>query len=175
MNCRGIGWLLTILTAVTSLGGVLNGALAKPAAAQPAYGSYIGVGGALGVEGQDGGQLDLAGVVSARYDVLKAPISFRAQAFIDRDSLALVPTVSYDFPVSWQLEPYVGAGISLATDGSVVGDKSSFVIQPGVDFMIPNTKLVVFGNAVFAFDAYDGGKKDGDTAVSIQTGVGWRF
>lgn len=145
------------------------------AVAQPAYGSYVGIGGSLGVENQDGGQLDFSGVIAGRYDLLKAPISFRAQAFIDGDSIALVPTVSYDFPVTWQLEPYVGAGLALATDGSVVGDGLSLVIQPGVDYMLPNSKIVVFGNAVIAFDAYDGGKKDGDAAVSLQTGVGWRF
>ncbi|NJM56221.1 MAG: porin family protein [Synechococcales cyanobacterium RU_4_20] len=151
------------------------GATSAPALAQPAYGSYVGVGGSLGVESENDGQLNLAGVVAGRYDLLKSPISFRAQAFFDRDSVAIVPTVSYDFPVSWQLEPYVGAGLALATEGSVVGDGTSFVIQPGVDYMIPNSKLVVFGNAVIAFDAYSGGEKDGDAAVSLQTGVGWRF
>ena len=160
-----------VATCVTALGL----SLAQPALSQPAYGSYVGVGGSLGVESDDDGQLDLAGVVAGRYDVLKAPISFRAQAFIDRDSLAIVPTVSYDFPVTWELEPYVGAGLALATNGSVVGDGTSLVIQPGVDYMIPNSKLVVFGNAIIAFDAYDGGEKDGDAAVSVQTGVGWRF
>ncbi len=166
---------LALGTLAASCVSALGLFLAQPALAQPAYGSYVGVGGSLGVESDDDGQLDLAGVVTGRYDVLKAPISFRAQAFIDRDSLAIVPTVSYDFPITWQLEPYVGAGLALATDGSVVGDGTSFVIQPGVDYMIPNSKLVVFGNAIIAFDAYNGGEKDGDAAVSLQTGVGWRF
>jgi len=149
--------------------------LAQPTAAQPAYGSYIGVGGGLGHESDDDGQLDVAGVIAARYKFLKSPISARAQLFIDRDSVAIVPTVSYDIPVSWQLEPYIGGGVAFATNGSIVGDGVSFVLQPGVDYAIPNTQLVVFGNALVAFDAYDGGDKDGDTAVSIQTGVGWQF
>ena len=58
---------------------------------------------------------------------------------------------------------------------SAVGDGVSLVLQPGVDYAIPNTQWVVFGNALVAFDAYEGGDKDGDPAVSIQTGVGWQF
>lgn len=149
--------------------------LSQPAAAQPAYGSYIGVGLGLGSENQNGGQLDASGVISARYKFLKSPFSARAQAFIDRDSIAIVPTLSYDIPVSWQLEPYIGGGLAFASNGSVVGDKTSFVLQPGVDYAIPNTRWVVFGNAIVAFDAYDGGSKDGGTALSVQTGVGWQF
>ena len=149
--------------------------LSQSASAQPAYGSYIGGGLGIGHESDDDGQLDAAGVVTARYKFLKSPISARAQLFIDRDSVAIVPTVSYDIPVSWQLEPYIGAGVAFGTNGSIVGDGASFVIQPGVDYAIPNTKWVVFGNALVAFDAYEGGDKDGDPAVSIQTGVGWQF
>ncbi|NJN32369.1 MAG: hypothetical protein HC824_19550 [Synechococcales cyanobacterium RM1_1_8] len=149
--------------------------LAQPVLAQPAYGSYIGGGLGLGYENQDNGQLDATGVISARYKFLKSPFSARAQVLLDRDSIAVVPTVSYDIPVSWQLEPYIGGGVAFASNGSIIGDKTSFVLQPGVDYAIPNTKLVIFGNALVAFDAYDGGDKDGGTAVSIQTGVGWQF
>lgn len=167
---------LTRALGVLTLSSLALGAtLAQPVAAQPAYGSYIGGGLSLGYENQDDGQLDASGVISARYKFLKSPFSARAQAFIDRDSIAIVPTVSYDIPVSWQLEPYIGGGLAFASNGSVVGDKTSFVIQPGVDYAIPNSKWVVFGNAVVAFDAYDGGDKDGGTALSVQTGVGWQF
>jgi hypothetical protein len=178
MNCCPAGLSKPLRQAFTVLSVcaiALTTGLSQSAAAQPAYGSYIGGGLGVGYESDNDGQLDAAGVVSARYKFLKSPFSGRAQLFLDRDSLAIVPTFSYDIPVSWQLEPYIGAGVAFGTNGSIVGDGTSFVLQPGVDYAIPNTRWVVFGNALVAFDAYDGGKKDGDPAVSIQTGVGWQF
>ena len=40
------------------------------------------------------------------------------------------------------------------------------------DFAIPASNLVVFGNAIFAFDAFEDG---GGTATAVQAGVGWNF
>ncbi|MEM8604284.1 MAG: hypothetical protein AAGF24_10665 [Cyanobacteria bacterium P01_H01_bin.121] len=149
---------------------------AKPAEAQPAYGSYIGVGIGVGQRNNDGDALDLAGLAAFRYKFLELPVSLRSQLLVDDGSIAFVPTVSYDIPLSWQLEPYIGVGASFAQEGSIVGDKTSFVIQPGIDYAIPNSRVVIFGNAMIAIDAYnDSGPRDGDTAVSVQTGVGYRF
>lgn len=147
--------------------------LGSPASAQPAYGSYVGGGLTIGSQGSGGA--GIGGVIAARYKLLEAPISLRGQLLVDGNSVALVPTVSYDFPLTWQAEPYIGAGFSLTSKDSNVGDRSAFVIQPGIDYAVPNTKLVVFGNALVAFNAYKGGSRSGGTAVSVQTGVGWRF
>jgi len=157
------GWLLPSL--IQSL----------PAQAQPAYGSYIGVGAAVGKENEVDDNLKLTGLISGRYRLLEFPVSVRGQAVVDGDSIAFVPTVSYDFPLTWQLEPYVGAGVLFTSGDSIVGDKTSFVLQPGIDYSIPNTRVVLFGNAMIAIDAYDDGPKEGDTAVSVQTGLGYRF
>jgi hypothetical protein len=55
---------------------------------------------------------------------------------------------------------------------SPVGNKISFALQPGIDYVVPNSKTVIFGNAIIAFDAYRNG---GGTALSLQGGVGLRF
>lgn len=147
----------------------------RPVQAQAAYGSYVGAGGSLGLSEDDNGDGDGLGlVISGRYKFLVLPISVRAQAFLLNGDLALVPTVSYDFPVSFQTDVYLGAGISLPTgnDPSPVGDQTAFVLQPGVDFAVPGSNLVVFGNAIFAFDAFEDG---GGTAAAVQAGVGWNF
>ncbi|MEM9265935.1 MAG: hypothetical protein AAGA46_10470 [Cyanobacteria bacterium P01_F01_bin.13] len=147
----------------------------KPAQAQAAYGSYVGAGGSLGLNDDDNGDGDGLGlVISGRYKFLVLPISLRAQAFLLNGDLALVPTVSYDFPVSFQTDLYLAAGVSLPTgnDASPVGDQTAFVLQPGVDFAVPGSNLVVFGNAIFAFDAFEDG---GGTATAVQAGVGWNF
>ncbi len=141
----------------------------QPAAAQVAYGSYVGVGSTVGVT--DGVQV--GGVVAARYRLLKAPVSFRAQALVGRNT-AVVPTVSYDLPLNWQTDAYLGAGLVLASgdESSPVGNKISFALQPGVDYVVPNSNTVIFGNAIIAFDAY---RDRGGTALSVQGGVGLRF
>ncbi len=152
------------------------GVIADSADAQPAYGSYVGVGGSVGLsdgpEGTDSS--DFAMVVSGRYRLLEAPVSLRAQAFLFGGSFALVPTVSYDFDLNYQTTAYIGGGVSIASGGnspSPVGNQTSFVIQPGIDYAIPDSNFVVFGNAIFAFDAYEGG----GSATAIQGGIGWNL
>lgn len=140
----------------------------QPAHSQAAYGSYVGVGGSAGFgNGFEGG-----GVVAARYKLLEVPISIRAQALIG-SGVAVVPSVSYDVPINWQADAYIGPGIVIPSgEGTPVGDKVSFAIQPGVDYAFPDSNLVAFGNAIIAFDAF---RDEGGTAFSIQGGVGLRF
>jgi hypothetical protein len=147
-------------------------AIQAPASAQAAYGSYVGIGPAVGLSSgnQDSGSR-LSGVIAGRYKFLRAPISVRAQAFIG-NGVAIVPTVSYDYPLNWQTDVYLGAGASIPLGGdTVVGNRTSFAIQPGIDYVLPNSNLVVFGNAVIAFDGYRGG----GAAATLQGGVGFRF
>jgi len=149
-----------------------------PVVAQAAYGSYVGVGGSFGLtEGVNRNGLtedrQNAVVVAARYKLLRYPISLRAQGIFSADGSAVVPTVSYDIPLTWQADVYLGAGGSFVMSGKTpVGDQSSFAIQPGIDYSVPNSRLVVFGNAIFSFDAYE---NDNKTAVSLQGGLGLRF
>lgn len=145
----------------------------RPALAQAAYGSYIGVGPAFGITEGDEGDREVGGVIAVRYKILEAPISLRIQAFILGDAAAVVPTVSYDVPLNWQTDVYIGAGYAFSggDDPSPVGNRNGFAIQPGIDYALPFSNTVIFGNAVIAFDAY----RDGGTAVSVQGGVGLRF
>ncbi|MBD2277454.1 MAG: hypothetical protein HEQ13_21065 [Dolichospermum sp. DEX189] len=141
----------------------------QPAQAQVAYGSYVGIGPTVGLT--DGTQL--GGVLAFRYKLLETPISFRTQALIGRGT-AVVPTVSYDIPLNWQTDAYLGAGLVLTSGDtpSPVGNKISFALQPGIDYVIPNSNTVIFGNAIIAFDAY---RNTGRTALSLQGGVGLKF
>lgn len=162
---------LAYLVPALAAGAVLSVAITiQPAQAQVAYGSYVGVGPTVGLT--DG--IQVGGVVAVRYKLLESPISFRAQALIGRNT-AIVPTVSYDVPLNWQTDAYLGAGLVLAggDSSSPVGNKISFALQPGIDYIIPNSKTVIFGNAIIAFDAYRDGA--GGAAVSVQGGVGYRF
>jgi hypothetical protein len=171
-----------VAIAMGSLAIATGAILMAPTAvhAQAAYGSYIGVGASFGLtEGDEraGEDQTNAAVVSFRYNILRAPISVRAQLLTFSDATAFVPTVSYDIPISWQADAYIGAGVAFQDGGSdngtsPIGNQTAFVLQPGVDYYFPYSNMVVYGNAIIAFDAYEEG---GDTATSLQTGVGIRF
>lgn len=142
-----------------------------PAFSQAAYGSYVGVGASFGLTRAENDDRKTSGVIAGRYKLLRAPISLRGQVLIG-DGVALVPTVSYDIPINWQTDVYIGAGASIPIGSSTpVGDQTSFALQPGIDYALPNSNVVLFGNAIFAFDGY----KRGGAATSLQGGVGIRF
>lgn len=168
--------------AVAAAGGLVIAASAnlsypQAAHAQAAYGSYIGVGGSLGVtDGADDANesSDISAVIAGRYRFMRLPISVRAQALVFTDTNAFVPTVSYDIPINWQTDLYLGAGVAIQDagendDASPIGNQTAVVLQPGVDYAVPNSDLVVFGNAIIAFDAY---REGGGTAAALQGGVG---
>ncbi|MBE9128793.1 MULTISPECIES: hypothetical protein [unclassified Coleofasciculus] len=166
-----------LIELMATVGTVVLGSLgltAESATAQAAYGSYVGVGGTFGIEENNRGEgQQFGGVIAVRYKLLELPVSLRAQALIGGGT-AIVPTISYDFPLNWQTDVYLGAGAAFASGDtpSPVGDKTSFALQPGVDYVVPGSSAVIFGNAIIAFDAYRNG---GGTAVSVQGGVGLRF
>ncbi len=142
-----------------TLGGLAIAlSLQAPVKAQAAYGSYIGIGPAFG----DG---NVAVAINGRYNILELPISIRGAAFLG-DGSAFVPTVSYDFPLNFNTEIYVGAGVAFASDGSVMGDGTSFVVQPGVDYTT-NSSLVFYGNAIVPIG--------GGTNTAVQGGIGYQF
>jgi hypothetical protein len=163
------------ILALGSLAGIIGVAFTtEPASAQAAYGSYVGVGPTIGLADDDRGEgRQVGGVVAVRYKLLEYPVSLRAQGLIGSGT-AVVPTISYDVPLNWQTDVYLGAGAAFASGDtpSPVGDKTSFVLQPGIDHVLPNSNTVLFGNAIIAFDAYRNG---GGTAFSLQGGVGLQF
>lgn len=178
---KGLHWLGHSMVsrvgaiALSALGVWLgSGAIAQ---AQPAYGSYVGIGGSIGLtDGGPGESSSSGGVIAVRYRLLEIPMSLRTQVLLS-DRSAIVPTVSYDIPITWELEGYLGAGVSFplggsGTDTSPVGNETSFVLQPGLDYNLPNSDMVIFGNAIIAFDGYE---QSNNTATSIQAGVGLRF
>lgn len=148
--------------------------IATPSQAQPAYGSYVGLGASFGLtDGGPGEGRTVSAVGAVRYKFLEFPVSVRTQVLVG-NSTAVVPTISYDFPLNFDTDIYIGAGVALANTTSVtpVGDRNSFVLQPGIDYTVPNSNLVVFGNAILAFDAY---RNSVGPAAALQTGLGFRF
>ncbi|MEM6714451.1 MAG: hypothetical protein AAF827_23420 [Cyanobacteria bacterium P01_D01_bin.6] len=172
---------LTQAAIASTLGGLMAGGAAlmdaKPANAQAAYGSYVGIGAGFGLteEADTGRGSGLDMVLTGRYRFLRMPVSLRATAFLF-DNFTLVPTVSYDYPLSWNTDIYLGAGASfpIGSDSNPgpLGNQTAFVLQPGIDYMFPNSRLAAFGSAIIAFNGYRNG---GNTAVAIQAGMGYQF
>ncbi|MEA5479252.1 hypothetical protein VB774_16645 [Pseudanabaena galeata UHCC 0370] len=172
-NLINLNKILLGLTAV----GCLTAIAAPSAQAQPAYGSYVGVGASFGFTSGNssaGESSRTSGLIAARYKFLEFPVSVRTQILIG-SSTAVVPTVSFDVPLNFDTDVYIGAGVALSNtvDTTPVGNRNSFVIQPGIDYTVPNSNLVLFGNVIFAFDAYR--NSPGTSATSLQTGLGLRF
>ncbi|HEY9906010.1 MAG TPA: hypothetical protein V6D18_00215 [Thermosynechococcaceae cyanobacterium] len=167
------GGLALVAVPVGTIGFGL--AIAPSASAQAAYGSYIGIGPSVGLtDGSREEPSKVAGVVAGRYKFIAAPISLRTQVLIG-NSVAVVPTVSYDIPLSWRADAYIGVGASIPLSGdhtTPVGNQTAFAIQPGIDYALPNSDFVLFGNAIIAFGAY---KQGPGPAASVQGGVGVRF
>jgi len=159
------------------LAGVASVMAVKPANAQAAYGSYVGIGAAFGLteEAETGRGSGLDMVITGRYRFLRMPVSLRATAFLF-DNFTLVPTVSYDYPLTWNTDIYLGAGVSFPIgdddEPSPIGNNTVFVLQPGIDYMFPSSRLSAFGSAIIAFGGY---REGGNTAVSIQAGMGYQF
>ena len=171
--------LFNLTTALLSSAALASlTAIAAPSVqAQPAYGSYVGAGASFGFTSGNtsmGESSRTSALVAARYKFLEFPISVRTQILIG-NSTAVVPTVSFDVPLNFDTDIYIGAGVALANtvDTTPVGNKNSLVIQPGIDYTLPNSNLVLFGNVIFAFDAYR--NSPGTSATSLQTGLGLRF
>ncbi|NUN63673.1 porin family protein [Pseudanabaena biceps] len=168
--------LTKILVSLTALG--CTSAIAVPSAqSQPAYGSYLGAGASFGFTSGNssaGESSRTSALIAARYKFLEFPISLRTQILIG-NSTAVVPTISFDVPLNFDTDVYIGAGVALSNtvDTTPVGNKNSFVIQPGIDYTLPNSNLVLFSNVIFAFDAYR--NSSGTSATSLQTGLGLRF
>jgi hypothetical protein len=171
----GLCWVGLVAAGGAAIAGGLLLTTTSSANAQAAYGSYVGVGPAFGLtSGGIGEDSQTTANIAVRYKLLRAPLSVRTQVLVGSEGTAIVPTISYDVPLSWQADVYVGAGAAIVPGSGLtpVGNKTSFAIQPGIDYALPNSSFVLFGNAIVAFDAYRSG---GNTAVSVQGGLGLRF
>ncbi|MCU0571145.1 MAG: porin family protein [Oculatellaceae cyanobacterium Prado106] len=166
--------LMMVTLAATPILLISSRAMAEPGM----DGSYIGAGVAAGVTNGGRGHDDaqFGGTLQGRWQIpdISTPISLRGAALIGGDTVALVPTVTYDFPIVRNTNLYAGVGYSFLVDDSHVtqlGNKDSVVVTTGVETAV-NDDIVIFGDAKWGIDAYRNTSAD---AVSLQAGVGVRF
>lgn len=131
--------------------------------------SYLGAGISVGVT--NGAQV--GGNVQGRFAIPNTPLSARGAVLFTDKSAALMPMVSYDVPITNNANVYLGAGYSFVTnDGTTpLGNQNAVVLATGVEAQV-RRNIVVYGDAKLGIDAY---KDSSGEAVSLQTGVAYRF
>lgn len=139
-------------------------------------GSYLGAGLSAGVT--NGGQQDdaalLGGNIQGRVAIPKSPVSVRGAVLFGGDSTAAMPMLTYDAPIAKNTNVYIGGGYSFLTDegqASQLGNQNAPVVTLGAESEVAKN-VIVYGDAKWGIDAYKNSDAD---ALSLQTGVGFRF
>ncbi len=138
--------------------------------------SYIGAGVSAGVTngGQNNDAANLGGNIQGRIAIPNAPVSVRGAVLFNGDSAAIVPTVTYDLPVSQTANVYAGVGGSFVdkkNQPTPLGNRDSVVLTAGAEAGVAKD-VVVYGDAKWGINAYQNSPAD---ALSFQAGVGYRF
>jgi hypothetical protein len=139
-------------------------------------GSYIGVGTAAGVTngGRGNDAATFGGNVQGRAALPNSPFSVRGSVLFGGDATAIMPIVTYDAPIAKNTNLYLGGGYSFVTDEGKVtplGNQNAPVVTLGAESEVAKN-VVLYGDAKWGIDAYRNSSAD---AVSLQTGVGYRF
>ncbi len=140
--------------------------------------AYLGAGISAGVT--NGGSLrynddaQFGGNVQGRYAIPNTPISARGALLFGGDTVSVIPSLSYDVPVSNNTNVYLGAGYSfVGEDGqsTPLGNKNAVVLSTGVESQVTD-KVVLYGDVKLGIDAYEDSSA---AASSIQAGAAYRF
>jgi hypothetical protein len=138
--------------------------------------SYIGAGVSAGVTngGQTNDAANLGGNIQGRIAIPNAPVSVRGAVLFNGDSAAIVPTLSYDLPISSTANVYAGVGGSFVdkkNQPTPLGNRNAVVVTAGAEAGVAKN-VVIYGDAKWGINAYENSTAD---ALSFQAGVGYRF
>jgi len=140
-------------------------------------GAYVGGGVAAGVTngGQQGDAATFGGNIQGRIaPFANVPVSARAAILFGRETTAIMPLVTYDFPVAANTNLYVGGGYSFVEKNgkpTPLGNRNAPVVTVGAETSVTRD-IVVYGDAKLGIKAYENSPA---SALSFQAGVGYRF
>lgn len=105
-----------------------------------------------------------------RLDLPNSPISLRGTLILNQDIEAVMPSLTYDLPVSNAANVYAGAGFAIVRPGAQtpLGDRDGVVITTGVEASV-GRRVVVYGDVRY---------RPGAAAtenMQMQLGIGHRF
>jgi hypothetical protein len=169
-------FVVTTSASLLALSAVLLAGENAQALPQGMTQSYVGGGVSVGAldDGQTLNAPAVGGNVQTRIAIPKTPVSLRGSAIFNDQAVALVPTVSFDIPVSDRANLYLGAGYSYVPNTghtSPLGNQSTVVFNPGIEANVRNN-MVVYSDAKIGLNGF---KNDDATSMSVQFGAGYRF
>ena len=169
---------LTIASVLAISPSLLNprSAVSQPTDTLGTRGHYIGAGVSAGVTngGQDGDAATFGGNIQGRYAVPNAPVSLRGSLLFSKETTAIIPTISYDLPITKSANAYFGVGYSFVEkDGkpTPLGNKDAVVLTLGGEMEVARN-IMVYGDTKFGIRAYENSPA---SALSLQTGVAYKF
>lgn len=110
-----------------------------------------------------------------RLDLENSALSIRGTMYVNNNASAVLPTLTYDLPVSGNTNVYAGAGYALVRSqeggATPLGDRSGLVLSTGAETeVLPG--LVVYGDAKLGVNT---DSVRGNSPMRLQIGVGRRF
>ena len=167
---------LTLVATLTLVSLMAKPGLALENSTKGTDGNYIGAGISAGVTngGQNGDAATLGANIQGRYSVRNTPISVRGSALFTDENVALIPTISYDVPITNNFNGYLGLGYSFVVDNgepTPLGNRDSIVLTLGGEAEV-GSNIMVYGDTKFGINAYENSPA---SALSLQAGVGYKF
>lgn len=129
----------------------------------------------VGVGNPPTGNSDVPGnQFQGRLDLPNSPLSVRGTVFVNPETSAVLPVLSYDMAIGDNTNLYAGAGYAFVKSGGArtpIGSQSGAVITTGIETRA-GKNLVVYGDTKLNLNDNRGGDR---SAVRFQFGAGYRF
>ncbi|HEY9737168.1 MAG TPA: hypothetical protein V6D06_12830 [Trichocoleus sp.] len=106
-----------------------------------------------------------------RMDLPDSNLSVRGSVYVNGESSAVLPTLSYDMSVSQGTNVYAGAGVALVNGSTPIGDRNGLVLNAGAETEVVQG-LVLFGDAKMGVNTVSA---RGNSPMRLQVGVGRRW
>ncbi|MBD2256497.1 hypothetical protein [Pseudanabaena sp. FACHB-2040] len=106
-----------------------------------------------------------------RMDLPDSNLSVRGSVYVNGESSAVLPTLSYDMSVRQGTNVYAGAGVALVNGSTPIGDRNGLVLNAGAETEVASG-LVLFGDAKMGVNT-DSAR--GNSPMRLQVGVGRRW
>lgn len=123
---------------------------------------------------QSNSKENLSGSFQGRLDFPHTQFSVRGTAIIGGETINLIPTISYDVPVTNNANVYAGAGYSFTTTRGNTpnqGNQEAMVLTTGVETAV-GQKMIIYGDAKFGLNLHENGDR---SPMRLQIGAGYRF
>ena len=104
-------------------------------------------------------------------DLPDSNLSVRGSVYVNGESSAVLPTLTYDMSVRQGTNVYAGAGMALVNGTTPIGDRNGLVLNAGAETEVMSG-MVLFGDAKVGVNT---DSMRGNSPMRLQVGVGRRW